>query len=1501
MATKHASLLSEALADKGLSLLGYHLCNYSVTKNVFKMVAYQKSYEKNTLCGGWIPWMVCPKTYHKTKYRTIEVPETVNFTDCCEGYEQVGLYCTLSLNRSSEFASRPGICPKEDMETSNYSCTFDTDCPGLKKCCNSSIGAGCVTPLPGVTERNLRKYWFNASVLVKMDFNELHRIDPRLLNHSRLLHALTTGALQPFHSSVYHIQTAHTDTYSGTVISHILIGLYEPASLMKISSLLKGIMRRVYEVIDIDVQDVNECSYAELNACPRKELCRNMEGFYSCTCEHEHVDTNSSHLSGGCKDMIESTPRSALDPVSTSNSSVSLDNSTIVLPKSENSTDSECYSSAIRNHRIFSVTSNGFEVSWSVNSTLNHTFQVEVFKGKDIFKSIATTEMRVDVSDLEAGIMYLVKISYETCGKTIISQQSAKTNAQIFGIIIRILNYNLTEQLHNTSSLEYQEFSRLLLTEIGNSFPPNISTLYTTGKLKVQIESLKAGSILVRLRVIIQDSEFSTDTSSFAPVLSYLYKGSVFLVDQQSSSVGDWDECAFPSENDCSMYAECINSVGSYRCRCKTTMDTNPSRPGRNCEGEIVNPMTATMPPGTSRITDIPPETSTALYTSPANTEMKTNFPLHSNTSTTLNVPLGLPSSGMQASDSHLSTQTPSVAWRRGMASSIGFGRNNSTMGMVRETTMGTPAMVTEQSKTVNVLIEKPMRETITGSPQHLATTTDASTGTAGQEHHNSPSSILSTTARNQTFRDRHAHLQLPEASSQDNSRTAFPTTENVGVHRLNSTADKAMGRENNTWSEKYLKESFSVSTTWPDLSPASNTMNFLTTDCIPAPAQRIILSNVNSTSFHAAWSTESTENLVFRFLLLQEDQLIWETKTRSRHLTVTGLELGVLYTVEIRTEDCMKESKSAHQKVKTAFNFAAAQKLNGTVRLTSMEYVQGFSNASSEEYQNFTRLFVNEVYKSMPLNLSKQMDNGTIKMSITSITNGSIVVGFSLVIAEDLDIQYIATAFRDAFQHSSYFTVDNNSFSIHDYDECKREEDDCSVEASCHNVYGSYQCSCNEGFIDLNSDRPGRNCKAFSPSGSPAATDDHPAGSTVFPVAHSLPWAHVSSLAAEESFATKPKVLEHVMFSSSAVPQASPDSMSNVYHSLPVTSLPSINSAQRLSIKDAVKIFCEIEKIVIAIQKKFLQQESIPESSLYLGEPHCNVSFRNDTSVVLQTGWNECGTEVQSNLTNTLVKTILRNDISLQGVIHHLKIVSPIHCVFQNDLLTSSGYTPDWVYTIFEDLHGSGHFITEMQLFVGNSAIPKNFSVSASDDILIEVGIHKEGSKLKVVLTECWATPSNNSVDPLSFAFINNSCPVPNTHTILIENGNSSKAQFKLKIFSFVNNSVVYLHCRIRICVETPESTCRTTCNGARSLKTGEIIATHRTSWGPLCKAAASDSKTRKEPGLGVGYIILIVITVFVFVLAVAAVLIFQYQRKTGRYNFRIKSDNFSYQVFYD
>ncbi|XP_030333756.1 uromodulin-like 1 [Strigops habroptila] len=1362
------------------------------------MVAYRKSYEKSTSCGGWIPWMVCPRTYYKTQYHTVEVPETIALTDCCEGYEQVGLYCSLALNRSSVFASRPGACPMENMETSDYPCTFDTECPGLKKCCNSSKGAGCVDPVP-----EGRTFWYNVTVLVKMDFNELIIVDSHLLNHSRLLHSMITGALEPLNASVHHIQSNHAEVYAGTVASQVLIGLHQPAPLMQVSSSLKDIVKRTYEVIDTEVQDVNECSYAEFNACPEKNTCVNLEGYYSCEPQHGHADVIPHQPSGRREGMTASTPNSALEPVNTSSSSAPVSDS---RPSSitNQSTDTGCYPSTVRNHRVFSVNSSGFEMSWHITSTLNHTFQVQVFKGKEIVQNLKTEEMKMDVSQLEAGVMYSVEISYETCGKTSISRQNVKTEAKMFGVTLRILNYNFTDDFKNSSSSAYEEFTRLLLTEVENSFPPNISALYKSGKLKMQVESLQAGSIIVRLRITVQDPEFPVDASTFAPVFSYLHNGSVLLVDQQNTAVEDWDECASSVENDCSVFAKCINLMGSYMCRCKTAMDTNPSRPGRNCEGGVVDPLTETVAPEIRNNTEFAPEeVSSADPVSPATTD--TVAAIRSEASTAVQLPPALPLGDEQAPHGHSPTSAPPTPWKKGLTPQMDFSRDNSPTA-TGATVSKELDISTEQQAAVSPSQQSSVAEASPGASQQVAALTNAPMGTVGQEKISS--SLLVFPNQTATTRS-HTAFDVPQANSQGGPSVALLAIGDASVPTANTTirAHVEMGRENSSWPEKYSEALGSPAL--PGTSPA------------PSPAP------------------------------------------------VPAMDRTV-------------------------------QKLSGTVRITNVKYSPGFSNKSSEEYQTFAQLFVDEVHKSLPPKVLQQMDAGLIKVLITGITNGSTVVSFNLLIAEDVDIYYIITTFRDAFEHSSYFTVDRSSLSINDYDECESEEDDCSPDALCHNTVGFYQCSCNEGFADVHPEKPGRSCEAFPISLKATAMDEKPVHKTVLPVTSLQTSAHAPSPASLD-LTTEHKGLEDTTFSSVVLPLLTTDPLSTPDVSPQASPLSLVKPAQEVSIKDAVEVFCEIEKIILAIQKRFLQQQSIPETSLYLGEPRCNVSISNGTHVVLQAGWSDCGTEVETNMTNTVVKTILRNDGSAQGVIHHLKVASPIHCVFQNDLLTSSGYTAEGLYTIFEDLHGSGHFRTEMQLFIGNSPIPKNFSISASDDVLIEVGIQRADSKLKVVLTDCWATPTNNSVDPLSFVFISNSCPIPNTYTTLLENGNSSKAQFKMKIFSFVNNSVVYLHCKIRICMERPGSTCRTRCRAVRFMKTGETIATHRTSWGPLCKSAGSDLKREKEAGMGVGYIILIAFAVFGVVLGVVSLIIFVYQRKMGRYNFRIKSDNFSYQVFYD
>ncbi|NWT20295.1 UROL1 protein, partial [Vireo altiloquus] len=1306
--------------EKGLSLLGYHLCNYTLTKSVFKMVAYQKSYEKNTSCGGWIPWMVCPQTHYRTQFHMVEVPETITLTDCCEGYEQVGLYCSLALNRSSVFASRPGICPVKDMETSDYPCTFDTECPGLKKCCISSKGAGCVDPMP-----EGRTFWYNVTVLVKMDFSELIRVDSHLLNHSRLLHSMITGALQPLNASVHHIQSDRGETYAGTVSSQVLLGMQHPAPLANISSSLKAMVKRVYEVIDTEMQDVNECSYAEFNACPDKSSCVNLEGHYSCHPQHEPTRVIPHRLS---------------------------------LRK-----EGKKYPSAVTNHRILKVTSNSFEMSWHVTSTLNHTFQVRVFKGSETVQNLETEEMQMDVPQLEAGVMYSVEISYETCGKTIISRQNVKTEAKIFAVTLRILNYNFTDDFHNSSSSAYEEFSRLLLTELENSFPPNVSALYKSGKLKTQIESLAAGSIIVRLRITVQDPEFPVDTSTFAPLLSYLHNGSVLVVDQQNTAVEDWDECASQAENDCSAFAECTNLMGSYTCRCKTTMDTNPSRPGRNCEGDIVDPLSETTAPEIRNSTDFALEEG-SLAGPALNASTGTVAAVDSESSTVALLPAALPLGDKQVS--HSPTSAPPTPWEKGLAPQMGFSRDSSPMAMEvtpsRSLAVGTEATSPSQQSSVAkaALLSMPM-------------------GTARHEQLGSVRLFPNQTA------SAASGTHVPGGPE-----TALLGTGNGDIATLNATlrADGEVGRESSSWSEEHPGALRSPAL--PGTSPA------------PSPDR--------------------------------------SEYTSHRICTQLGEKQSL--------------TQSQEKKYLKLF-FQSFQKLSGTVRITNVEYSPGFSNRSSEEYQTFAQLFVDEVHKSLPLEVLQQMDAGLIKVLVTDVTNGSTVVSFNLLVAEDVDVHHVITTFREALENSSCFTIDRSSLSMHSKQQLKT-----------------------------------------------TVMDKKPVHSTVLPVTSLQTSAHVSSSASLDFSPAEHKVLGDTTFSSTVLTPLTMDPVATPDVSPRVSPVPLIRPAQEVSIKGAVSVFCEIERIILTIQKRFLQQESIPESSLFLGEPGCNVTTSNDTHVVLQAGWSDCGTQVETNMTTTVVKTTLRNDVSAHGIIHHLNVASPIHCVFQNDVLASSGYTAEGLYTIFEDLHGSGHFRTEMQLFIGNSPIPKNFSVSASEDVLIEVGMQRADSKLKVVLTDCWATPTNNSVDPLSFVFISNSCPIPNTYTTLLENGNSSKAQFKMKIFSFVNNSVVYLHCRIRICMETAGSTCRTRCHArARLLKAGETIALHRTSWGPLCKSAVSGMKREKEAGMGIGFIILTALAVFGFVLGVVTILVFQYQQKMGRYNFRMKSDNFGYQVFYD
>lgn len=73
------------------------------------------------------------------------------------------------------------------------------------------------------------------------------------------------------------------------------------------------------------------------------------------------------------------------------------------------------------------VNSSSFVVSWSLNSTQNHTFHVQVYKGREILRSTWTRDRTLAVSELEAGVLYRVRTSYQGCQANVSATLVVKT------------------------------------------------------------------------------------------------------------------------------------------------------------------------------------------------------------------------------------------------------------------------------------------------------------------------------------------------------------------------------------------------------------------------------------------------------------------------------------------------------------------------------------------------------------------------------------------------------------------------------------------------------------------------------------------------------------------------------------------------------------------------------------------------------------------------------------------------------------------------------------------------------------------------------------------------------------------------------------------------------------------------------------------------------------------------------------------------------------------
>ncbi|TRY99748.1 hypothetical protein DNTS_033613 [Danionella cerebrum] len=644
-----------------------------------------------------------------------------------------------------------------------------------------------------------------------------------------------------------------------------------------------------------------------------------------------------------------------------------------------------------------------------------------------------------------------------------------------------------------------------------------------------------------------------------------------------------------------------------------------------------------------------------------------------------------------------------------------------------------------------------------------------------------------------------------------------------------------------------------------------------------------IFADDVTASSFRVTWITNTQTGVTF-LLVLQNSTYEQTQNVSSSNWTFTDLNPAVLYTVLVSPSVCGLRGNQTKIKVRTGkcnhvFSLHCSYMdssclldfvicldglvLGASVRLTNVNYTESMSDPKSDAYKEFCERFINE-----------------LRIQITSLSSGSIVVNYSIILepASSLNTSKITNALMVSLQNSSVYSVDPSSVHIEDLNECLLGDVDCSPWANCTNTYGSYTCDCWAGYTSVNPRRPGRICTATSII--PPTSSNHEVTSSTSTLKSSTA-ANVHSSLSSTGGTT------HLLTSTTASTTTTPGS----------NKLLAIASASNMNrqLRSNITVDCSLEFIKVFIKRKALMLYNISEDSLYLGKPECGQRETNNTHLWLITPLDSCGTTLGDNSTLYSVNVTLYNNWKSSQT----RLEIPVICSYSS-IIISTGYTPAGRFDVINDpVAGSGQYDISVRLLNGTNPFPENYSLSPEEDVVVEVRVNTSISQIKVLINKCWATSSSNSSLQPGVVFLENGCPVAGEPVEVLQNGNNSVALVSVKIFSIINEDVVFLHCEIQICFN--ENSCMPRCtHTANSKSSNENFLGVTRSVGPIKRLHTSAFQNNLSNTLQTVGFALLGVAVFLLSLAGIAVLVY-YRKKMGNYNFRFRpqQENFTYHFF--
>ncbi|NWS28906.1 UROL1 protein, partial [Polioptila caerulea] len=246
-------------------------------------------------------------------------------------------------------------------------------------------------------------------------------------------------------------------------------------------------------------------------------------------------------------------------------------------------------------------TSTVIQFSWKTQGgTADSPYTVRLLGKSGEMEERILNETSTAFENLLSDHQYQISVDVSACSKNVSTSLTVQTAAEVYNGITRILSEDFKLEYQNKSSTEFKEFENKFIMEITKHLPQKIQDLKNRKKLRIVINSIEKGSVIVHTDIVVDAAQNITEPEISDAFIEALNRSTIFQVDLQNTSVEARNSCE-PGLNDCDQNAACTTEGATYSCQCNEGFtDTSPQVPGRVCLLDLPPPPTTPVPSDTN-------------------------------------------------------------------------------------------------------------------------------------------------------------------------------------------------------------------------------------------------------------------------------------------------------------------------------------------------------------------------------------------------------------------------------------------------------------------------------------------------------------------------------------------------------------------------------------------------------------------------------------------------------------------------------------------------------------------------------------------------------------------------------------------------------------------------------------------------------------------------------------------------------------------------------------